>query len=220
MITTDRTLGELARNIPGASQIFHEYSLRFCCGGDLSLGEAASAKGLDPQTLIDQLEALPQESDSRDWSQASREELIEFILTRYHDVHRDQFPEMIRLAERVERVHGGHVECPSGLANHLIQMEDALETHMQKEEEMLFPMLARGMSGIATQPVELIRHEHGEQAEAIRKLERLTHNVTPPADACNTWHALYAGVAQFRRDLMEHIHLENNVLFADLPASA
>ena len=220
MITTDRTLGELARNIPGASQIFHEQGLRFCCGGDQSLAEAAKAKGLDAQSLVEQLEALPTETDSRDWQQASREELIEFILTRYHDVHREQFPEMIRLAERVERVHGGHVECPSGLANHLIQMEDALETHMQKEEEMLFPMLARGMSGVASYPVELIRHEHEDQAEAIRKLEQLTRNVTPPTDACNTWHALYAGVAQFRRDLMDHIHLENNVLFSDLPSAA
>ena len=98
-------------------------------------------------------------------------------------------------------------------------MEHELETHMQKEEEMLFPMLARGMSGVAAHPVTLIRHEHEEQSEAIRKLERLTGNLTPPPDACNTWQALYTSLGQFRRDLMDHIHLENNVLFADLPAA-
>ncbi|WP_133737019.1 hypothetical protein [Halospina denitrificans] len=63
--------------------------------------------------------------------------------------------DQLRTAKREERVHGGHVECPSGLASHLIQMEDALETPMQKEEEVVFPMLARGMNGIANQPVEL-----------------------------------------------------------------
>jgi|GEM_PF-765576 Regulator of cell morphogenesis and NO signaling len=49
MITAGRTLGELARNIPGASQIFHEQGLRFCCGGD---------QALDAQSLVKQLEAL------------------------------------------------------------------------------------------------------------------------------------------------------------------
>ncbi|MNG08567.1 Iron-sulfur cluster repair protein YtfE [compost metagenome] len=41
----------------------------------------------------------------------------------------------------------------------------------------------------------------------------LTHHITPPADACNTWRALYRGLLEFKDDLMQHIHLENNVLF-------
>ena len=31
--------------------------------------------------------------------------------------------------------------------------------------------------------------------------------------ACRSWQALYAGAAKLRDDLIEHIHLENNVLF-------
>ena len=34
-----------------------------------------------------------------------------------------------------------------------------------------------------------------------------------PQGACNTWRALYAGIAQLNDDLINHIHLENNVLF-------
>jgi regulator of cell morphogenesis and NO signaling len=37
--------------------------------------------------------------------------------------------------------------------------------------------------------------------------------MTPPAEACNTWRALYAGLNQLRDDLISHIHLENNILF-------
>jgi regulator of cell morphogenesis and NO signaling len=32
--------------------------------------------------------------------------------------------------------------------------------------------------------------------------------------ACATWRALYAGLAQLETELMLHIHLENNILFA------
>jgi len=41
----------------------------------------------------------------------------------------------------------------------------------------------------------------------------LTDNIRPPEGACTTWRALYAGLSEFRNDLMEHIHLENNLLF-------
>ncbi len=38
--------------------------------------------------------------------------------------------------------------------------------------------------------------------------------------ACNTWRALYAGLAQLSDDLVNHIHLENNVLFPQFEAGA
>jgi regulator of cell morphogenesis and NO signaling len=34
-----------------------------------------------------------------------------------------------------------------------------------------------------------------------------------PDGACRSWQALYGGAAKFVDDLMEHIHLENSVLF-------
>jgi regulator of cell morphogenesis and NO signaling len=44
-------------------------------------------------------------------------------------------------------------------------------------------------------------------------LRELTNDLQPPAAACATWRALYAGLGQLEEELMEHIHLENNVLF-------
>jgi regulator of cell morphogenesis and NO signaling len=42
----------------------------------------------------------------------------------------------------------------------------------------------------------------------------MTDDITPPPHACNTWRALYRGLEELRDDLMQHIHLENNILFA------
>ncbi|MES2878064.1 MAG: hypothetical protein V4713_06535, partial [Pseudomonadota bacterium] len=42
---------------------------------------------------------------------------------------------------------------------------------------------------------------------------RFSPGMQAPAGACRTWLALYAGVAQFKDDLVQHIHLENNCLF-------
>ncbi|GAA0843188.1 hypothetical protein GCM10009113_12560 [Marinobacter szutsaonensis] len=145
--------------------------------------------------------------------EATEEELIEHILNRYHDTHRDQLPEMIRLAQRVERVHSGHPDCPTGLSAHLETMQAELENHMAKEEQILFPMIVRGISGMARGPISVMRSEHDDHAAALARLEELTNQLRLPEGACNTWRRLYEEIGQFRQDLRDHIDTENNVLF-------
>lgn len=147
-------------------------------------------------------------------TQASNEELIEHILTRYHDTHREQLPELIQLSERVERVHGGHTACPSGLSSHLTHMAEELETHMAKEEQILFPMITRGMVAMAGGPVSVMRHEHDDHGSALEELERITNGLTLPEGACGSWQRLYHGLASFRDDLKAHIQTENDLLFS------
>src|SRR5690606_6316739 len=70
-------------------------------------------------------------------------DLIRHILVRYHERHRVQLPELIYLARKVERVHAGHSECPVDLSDSLAEIQQALESHMMKEEQVLFPLLMR-----------------------------------------------------------------------------
>ncbi|MNM49325.1 Iron-sulfur cluster repair protein YtfE [compost metagenome] len=210
----EHSLGQLACDIPGATRIFHSFNLDFCCGGQKTLREAALGKHLDPVLIAEALFKLQSSGASADdWRDASEAELITHILSRYHDRHRQQLPELIRLARRVEQVHGARSSCPNGLANHLEDMQQELEGHMLKEEQVLFPMLQQGMGRQATPPIRVLRLEHDQHGEALEILLTLTNNIIPPQDACNTWRALYRGLAEFRDDLMQHIHLENNVLF-------
>lgn len=217
----DQTLGSLASSVPGATRVFRQFRLDFCCGGDLPLREAAQRIGVDPQTIADTLLALEPDTEEHDWRNASASQLIEYLLARFHERHRDQFPELIRLASRVEQVHGSRPECPNGLAEHLWNMQQELESHMLKEEQILFPMLQRGMGFPQAQgPISVMRYEHQEHGNALERLAALTNDITPPSNACNTWRALYRGLEELRSDLMQHIHLENNVLFrnAETPA--
>jgi len=211
----DQSLGQIARQLAGATAVFHDYRLDFCCKGNRTLREAAGSAGLDAGEIAGRLQGLRPvaQSDERDWAAASAQELIAHILARYHAVHREQFPELIRLARRVEQVHGEREECPAGLADHLCAMQQALESHMQKEEMILFPMLERGAGAMAGGPIHVMRMEHDEQGQELQQLADLTHDITPPPLACTTWRALYTGLRAMREDLMQHIHLENNILF-------
>lgn len=211
----DQSLGSIACDIPGATRIFHSHRLDFCCGGGKSLREATARKGIDANAVAIELLALTAcPGLGRDWRKATAAELIDHILQRFHERHRIQLPELIRLARRVEHVHGDRPECPNGLANHLDAMQHELESHMLKEEQILFPMLRQNMHAGVGGPISVMRFEHDQHGEALETINTLTNHITPPANACNTWRALYRGLQELQEDLMQHIHLENNVLFA------
>lgn len=214
----DRSLGDLARSLPGATALFFRYALDFCCSGNASLRAALAEKGLPAQPLLDELAALQDQPDALDidWRKASTDQLIDHILSRFHQRHRQQLPELIRLSRRVEMVHAERPECPHGLADHLEDMFQELESHMQKEEQILFPMLRSGVPPMGLPPVSMMRHEHLQHGEALARMVALAHGLAQPPGACNTWRALLAGLHTLREDLMLHIHLENNLLFEGL----
>lgn len=214
--TTERpieqqAIGQIAVDLPGATAIFRRLKLDFCCGGQVSLGEACERKGLDTARVVAELAALRRDDAAPETPDANA--LIDHILTRYHAVHREQLPELVRMARRVEAVHSDHPDAPHGLAEHLEIMEVELLEHMEKEEQVLFPAIEGGSSGLAG-PITVMRDEHIGHGEHLERLAALTHDHTPPQGACNTWRALYVGTAQLTNDLISHIHLENNVLFA------
>jgi len=205
-----RSLGDIAASLPGATAIFRRHKLDFCCGGSESLERAARQKGLDAAAIEAELaELAPQPGPVCD----STEVLVAHIVERYHNVHRRELPELQRLAARVEAVHAGHPAVPAGLAELLTRMQTALESHMAKEEQVLFALMLAGGHPMIGHPIGMMRHEHDEHGEELRALAALTHDATPPADACNTWRALYAGIAKLSEDLTEHMHIENNILF-------
>ena len=203
-------IGQIAVDLPGATAVFRRLKLDFCCGGQVSLQEACERKGLETARVVAELMALRRDDTAPQTPDANV--LIDHILTRYHAVHREQLPELIRMARRVEAVHSDNPNVPHGLAEHLEIMEAELLEHMEKEEQILFPAIEAGTAGVQ-EPIGAMREEHIGHGEHLERLAALTNDHTPPQGACNTWRALFAGTAQLTNDLISHIHLENNVLF-------
>ncbi len=207
-----RTLADIAATLPGATAVFRRHKLDFCCGGRVPLAQAAAERGLTLAGLETELDAvaslcLPAERPD------DTDELIALIEARYHMVHRRELPELLRLARRVEVAHKHHPDLPAGIAALLEQMSVDLEAHMRTEEQILFPLMRRGGHPMIAQPIAILLAEHDDHGAHLRALETLTNDYTAPDDACPTWRALCVGVKKLADDLMEHIHLENNVLF-------
>jgi regulator of cell morphogenesis and NO signaling len=174
--------------------------------------KAMAAKQKDPTQLMTRLAALEAAAAPSDGPEDT-DDLIDMILTRFYETHRREVPELVKLARRVEVVHRDVASVPAGLADLLQHIGDELESHMQKEEQILFPMIRSGGHPMIEGPISVMLAEHDEHGANLRKLEALTNDFTPPAEACTTWRALYVGARKLADDVMEHIHTENNILF-------
>jgi regulator of cell morphogenesis and NO signaling len=213
-LTASRRLADLATTLAGASRVFQRHRLDFCCGGQRDLAVACAEKGLDPDVVLAEIaaEACGEDSFER-LDEVSPAALIDHILERFHEPHRAEITRLLTMARKVERVHHDKESCPMGLAAHVAFMKEELEAHMQKEEQVLFPIIRSGHGYLARMPVQVMEAEHRDHARNLAMLRRLTNDYTAPAEACATWRALFLGLSELEKDLMLHIHLENNVLF-------
>lgn len=209
-------VGTIAAHLSGSTAVFQQYNIDFCSDGKRKLIDVISYKKLDAPTILRELIALESYPllQQKDWDNMATPDLIHYITSYYHERHRKQLPELSRLAARVEQVHGHKPECPNGLAAFLDDTLRDLEQHMIKEEMDLFPMLIEGRIPQAQMPIYVMEREHQGHSQRIEQILALTNKGVPPKGACNTWQALYVGLRTFTQDIVEHIHLENNILFA------
>jgi regulator of cell morphogenesis and NO signaling len=212
MIESTNSLADVALRYPAASRIFRQHQLDFCCGGKRSVADACGDRGIDACEILREIESSIARP-SIDWEHRPVAALIEYILVHFHEGHRRELPDLIGLAHKVERVHADKVNVPKGLEAHLAAMHQALELHMQKEEQVLFPAIARGQGRFLVAPTRQMELEHEEHGANLQRMRELAGNFVPPPEACTSWRALLLRCEQFEADVMAHVHLENHVLF-------
>jgi regulator of cell morphogenesis and NO signaling len=211
--TTATKLAELALMKPGASRVLRRAGIDYCCGGQRSLREACEAKSLSAEKVLQEILAEEAPTQGMKPELLSVAGLIQHILKRFHEPLRAELPELVAMARKVEAVHADKPNVPRGLAEHMSDVMQSLLSHMEKEEQVLFPMVLAGHGIRADMPIRVMMQEHDDHALNLQRTRRLTNNFTPPAEACTTWRALYMRLDQMEADLMDHVHLENHVLF-------
>jgi regulator of cell morphogenesis and NO signaling len=216
MIQSDSIVGQLAAEHPLATRVFHRHGIDFCCDGGRKLQEACAAQGVDTGMVLEEIRkelsntTIPEER----WGQAPLEDLVQHILVAYHGPLKEELPRLESVARLVLEVHGDKdPETLSEVVEVFAGLKAELSQHMVKEEQILFPMIEQGQGAMAGGPVSVMKQEHDSAGAALRRLRELTKDYQVPPGACNTWRALWHGLAALEESLHQHIHLENNILF-------
>ena len=214
-VSRDTLVGDLDARHPLATRVFARHHIDFCCGGGRPLGDVCEMQGLNVDAIVDEIgrELTPQQAVVR-WDLGPVGELIDHILNKYHAGLYEELPRLESMARKVERVHGDKdPERLQRLVQAVLELKAELDTHMVKEEQILFPMIRAGRGTGADGPIAVMMREHETAGELLRLIRALTNDYTVPEEACNTWRALWLGLEALEADLHEHIHLENNILF-------
>ena len=232
-IDVQQTVREVALNIPAATRVLEKLGIDYCCGGAKSLAEACGEANIPIQQVLASLESAAQSAQVRedapraaDWTKAPLTELIAHIINTHHKYTREEIARLGPLFDKVCNVHGPKHPELADLRHNFRALAQELTVHMMKEERVLFPFIERmeeatiagepilpAPFGSVNHPVTMMVHEHDSAGNILRSLRALSGDYTPPPQACTSYRTLYSALAEFERDLHQHIHLENNVLF-------
>lgn len=219
------TVGLVVARRPALSRVFEQVGIDYCCGGKKTLEEACTEKGIDPEGLVDRLEGALSLGDHEpvvDAAAMSLAELADHIEQTHHVYLRSELPRLESMTEKVASVHGGKDPRLDEVRNTFQALAQELSSHMMKEEQILFPMVRQLEASESTptfhcgsvqNPIQQMEHEHDQVGSALERLRELTDGFTLPEWACNTYRAMLDALAHLERDLHQHIHKENNVLF-------
>jgi regulator of cell morphogenesis and NO signaling len=236
MVTTESTtVRDIVAGDFRAAAVFHEFGIDFCCGGGKSLREACDARKVSPDLVLDELSRACYRGDGSTprFSEWDADTLAAYIVSKHHGYVRRALPALTEHLRKLARAHGGRRPELYEVARRFESIAAEMADHMAKEERILFPYiqslavavrgsdrLPRSPFGSIDNPIQVMEQEHDWVGQAMNRIRELTKDYAIPADGCTTYRIAMQELAAFERDLHEHVHLENNVLFPKARALA
>lgn len=225
----NKTVREFALEIPGATRLFEKIGIDYCCGGDRSIADACMAAQLTVEDVLSSLEAtrtVAGENNKVEFTDAKLSDLIDHILDTHHVFTREELERLRALMQKVCTRHTENHPELEELESLFQSLYAELGPHMMKEERVLFPYIMAIEDaaanrrtpqappfGSVTNPVRMMMFEHDNAGHLLKRMRQVTSDYSVPADACISFQTLYQALEAFEKDLHQHIHLENNILF-------
>jgi len=152
--------------------------------------------------------------------------LMDHVVQTHHVFCRQEVTRLSALLKEVLDKDGWNHPELRRIQALFFKMSKDLSMHLLKEEQTLFPYIARVEEAVAQKspvswppfgtvenPIRMMVFEHDQTDDELKEISKLSNGYMPPADVCVSYAALYDGLRAFEEDMQEHIHFENNLLF-------
>ena len=226
--TLDMTIRDIVAKDFRVAAVFQRHGIDFCCKGNRSVEDACRDRSVTAGDLLREVADATASPDSggprfNSWALGM---LADYIVANHHGFVRQAIPALLTHTRKIASVYGdAHPELHE-VAALFDGVAAEMTSHMIKEEEILFPYIAglamasRGQSpvpsapfGTVRNPIRMMEAEHEAVGDAMARIRELTAGYRVPAEACTTYRVCLQELEAFERDLHEHVHLENNILF-------
>ena len=219
----DQTLKSIAIEHYEFIPVLEKYSLDFCCRGAKTLGDACIEKDISIDALLNELHLTVSEGKTKmPFNEMTAEQLISYILIHHHFYVKNSIPTIYNHLQKVVTKHGDKFPYMQEVLQLFNEIADELTSHMQKEEQILFPRIKTLYASPVPEnlhpeyidsSIGVMEAEHEKAGDLLYAIRDITNNYTAPEIACTTHRVLINELKAFEEDLHNHVHLENNILF-------
>ena len=222
------TIGEIVAADYRTAKVFETHGIDFCCGGKVALSAICKEKGVNPDTLLREIEAIKSEQIDRSQNYTSWELpfLVDYIVNTHHAYLKGNDVKIATYARKIAEAHGAHHPEVVEIATIFQKIAADMAAHLVEEKEVFFPAVKRADAerkagnapskedcNVIKDSLEKLGREHEEIGDAIHAIRHLSKDYVLPKDTCNTFMITYKKLKEFEDDLHKHVHLENNILF-------
>ena len=221
------TIGELVAADYRKADIFSKFGLDFSYGGKKTLIEACREKGIDDYEVAIALAEVGKQTGTEllHFNSWELDFLADYIVNVHHKYVKENAYMLFEYGEAIANRHG--VKHPE--LTRITQLCEKIATNfkslMQEEETTLFPYINKlamakrehhkieaGIENMEKQ-LKRIENQHTAIGGFMDEIHQLSHAFTAPEDACSSYKVLYEKLDEFEKNLKQHIHLENNIIF-------
>ncbi len=226
-IDRDTLVRDIVTDDYRAAAVLEKYGIDFCCGGAKPLAAACQEAGADSETVLRELAALgDRPADQPRFHTWELDFLADYIEANHHAYVRSAVGPLLEHTRTIAEVHGARHPELVEIARLFDGVAAEMMQHLMKEEHILFPYIrelaaaARGGRrpapppfGTIRNPIHMMEIEHERAGDGLHRIRALSGSFTVPDDGCATYRVAYRELEAFERDLHQHVHLENNILF-------
>ena len=217
-----KTLSQIVTDHYQTARIFEKYRLDFCCKGKRSLLGACEEKNIPVEDVLAELySVLSTEDKSSGFNEMTLSELSAYIVRVHHTYVKLNSPIILNHILKVATKHGDRFPYMKLVYELFAELIEELNSHMIKEEKVLFPRIAllelnaaeNRQTTVLDEPIHVMKDEHEVAGQLTNEIRKLTNNYQAPEQACTTFRLALESLKAFEADLHTHVHLENNILF-------
>lgn len=225
-----QTVRDIVINDYRTADVFKKWGINYCCSGNVPLSEACAIKQVDIAALEQDLQqarqtfSLPNPVAFHKWPV---EFLIDYIVYVHHDYVQTALPALKQLLQAFVNGHAEKYPYLLQVRETFLDLALELEEHIEEEEESIFPYVRQisntyrhkeiyGSLFVRTmrKPLaDVVTKGHSRIRVLLHQLRTQTSNYTFGAGACANHQVIYHKLKEFDASLVQHKHLENNILF-------
>lgn len=228
-IDPSKTIADIIAETPASSSVLQRFGIDCGRASNVTLDLACREAGAPVATVLHFLQevaAASGEEQAQKWNEVSLTILMKHIVEKHHAYCREQLERLDPLLNTVVRRHGEHHPELRRIQSAFLKMGNDLKQHLLKEEQTLFPMIARMEEarvrqaavprfpfGTIANPIRMMILEHDTGNRELDEIRKLTSSYQIPPDADAEYEELLRRLRDFEQDMKQHVLLEDDRLF-------